>query len=274
MVVTGRRPSSLWWISLLAVSYYVPFLSQAFIERRGDLSSFTRVARRNRIPNCTLLRVSDYSPSTSTAPSILAKAGGILYKTSVFSRDEYATISKEVKSFSNTLRDETASSVAQHRLGTVLPKDSPALGIFRSGSLSRLVEQVSGQDDMNDYELSLDIPVEIRVYEKTGACMAWHVDTVLYDPPQVELIWTLENTSDCVTMWKDSDDNVRSVETDRNSAILLQAGGPSHCVTSLKRGRRTIVKCAFVQKGSIYQEGLHKDQFGPTQKKKGKRRKR
>jgi hypothetical protein len=206
---------------------------------------------------------------TSTA-SIIEKSGGILYRTSVFVKDEYAVIAEDVASFSSKLHQETASSVAKYRLGTSLPPDSATFQAFQHGSLSRLVEKVAG----SDYVLSPHIPVEIRVYEKTGACMAWHVDDVLYDPPQLEVVWTLENTSDCVTMWKQLDGSVRSVETDRNSVLLLSAGGPSHCVTSLKRGQRTIVKCAYVQKGASYLEGVHVNQFGSSKRKKVRKQKR
>jgi hypothetical protein len=202
--------------------------------------------------------------------STIDKSGGILYRTSVFDKDEYATIAKDIASFSSKLHQETASSVAKYRLGTSLPPDSATFQAFQHGSLSRLVEKVAG----SDYVLSPHIPVEIRVYEKAGACMAWHCDDVLYDPPQLEVVWTLENTSDCVTLWEQSDGNVQSVETERNSVLLLSAGGPSHCVTSLKRGRRTIVKCAYVQKGASYLEGGQTNQFGSSKRKKVRKQKR
>lgn len=206
----------------------------------------------------------------AAATSLLEKAGGILYRTSVVSKDEYAAIGQDVAAFSTKLQEETSSTVAQFRMGTCLPQNSATVHIFQNGGLCRLVKQVAGPD----YELSSQIPVEMRVYEKPGACMAWHVDDILYDPPQLEVVWTLENNSDCVTKWKEPDKGIRSVETERNSVILLQAGGPSHCVTSLKRGQRTIVKCAFVRKDATYREGTHTDQFGPAKQKKGRRRKR
>jgi hypothetical protein len=104
--------------------------------------------------------------------------------------------------------------------------------------------------------------------------MAWHVNDVLYSPPQREFVRTLENASDCVTMRKQLDESVRSVETDRTFVLLLSGGGPAHCLTSLKRGQRTIVKCAHVQKGASYQEGFQMNRLGSskrktTQKQKG-----
>jgi hypothetical protein len=227
----------------------------------------TALATTRTRPSASALGV-DYDASPS---SVIDKSGGILYRTSVFTKDEYAKIAEDVASFSSKLHHETASSVAKYRLGTSLPPDSATFQAFQDGSLSRLVEQLAG----SNYVLSPHIPVEIRVYEKAGACMAWHVDDVLYDPPQLEVVWTLENDSDCVTMWKESGGSVLSVETDRNSVLLISAGGPSHCVTSLKRGQRTIVKCAYVQKGASYQEGIQsKNQFGSSKKKKVRKEKR
>jgi len=183
------------------------------------------------------------------------------------------------------LKPETPSSVATNRVGFALPPGCRTVALFRSGSLRKLVQQqhrqqqhdvlrrrdtaiTSDSDDDCDceydhYELSRDLPVEVRVYGE-GSSMAWHVDDVLYDPvPQIEIVWTLENTSDAVTIWKlqekrkeesgDSDNNdndnsniIRSIETDRNSALMLRAGGAPHCVTKLRHGRRVIIKCAFV----------------------------
>jgi hypothetical protein len=103
--------------------------------------------------------------------------------------------------------------------------------------------------------------------------MAWHKDDILYDPPQVEAVVTIENSSNCVTMWERGE-QLASQETDPNSVLLLQAGagGPLHCVTSLKRGRRVILKCAFASSDASFQEGIHKDQFGESKTRKKKRK--
>ena len=59
--------------------------------------------------------------------------------------------------------------------------------------------------------------------------MLWHKDTVLTEPPQLELVYTLENTSDSVTRWATShldvlNCRVQEVWTAPNSALLVQAG--------------------------------------------------
>ena len=149
------------------------------------------------------------------------------------------------------------------------------------------------------------------MYEKIGAGMGWHVDDVLYRPEaQVEVVLTLENTSDCSTMWRTPrrcddrssssssgdesvvDDgplerrrlrpirrseelreyDVRSVETTPNSALILRAGGVEHKVTPLTSGRRTILKMAFVRQGSALVEDMavHASHHRPDDGKKGK----
>lgn len=236
----------------------------------------TSLTTNNR---CRPLRVAPLQSSSSKAAtriklSELDRRHGILYRKSVFSKEEYATIADEIRAYvsSGTLVAETTSSVAMNRLGVALPsKTSDTVEIIKNGSLCQLVQSVVGPD----YMVSDDIPVEIRVYEKMGAGMQWHVDDVLYDPPQVEVVWTLENTSDCVTMWKTTaSKDVNSVESEPNSVILLKAGesGPPHCVTSLKRGRRVIVKCAFIKRGATALEALTNEQFGPATKKRKKKR--
>jgi hypothetical protein len=200
----------------------------------------------------------------------LDKSGGVLYRQSIFSNDELSAIKDEVAYFMSRLNEEKTSSVAHNRFGASLSPECETVRILREGSISKLVKKVAG----SEMELSSQLPVEIRTYEKTGAGMAWHEDDVVYDPPQVEAVITLENSSDCQTLWKDPTGLIESKETDPNSVLLLKAGGPSHCVTSLKRGRRVILKCAYAANGSVFQEGVHKDQFGASKKNSKKRRKK
>mmetsp|Transcript_15418 Transcript_15418/g.35423 ORF Transcript_15418/g.35423 Transcript_15418/m.35423 type:complete len:109 (+) Transcript_15418:502-828(+) len=106
--------------------------------------------------------------------------------------------------------------------------------------------------------------------------MEWHVDDVLYNPPQVEVVWTLENTSDCQTMWKNEKGAICSIETDPNSLLLLEAGGAPHAVSSLSNGKRVIIKCAYALNGATFQKEKFVSQFGNKRKSlvKHKRRKK
>lgn len=122
--------------------------------------------------------------------------------------------------------------------------------------------------------------------------MEWHKDDALYDPEQIEVVLTIENNSDCVTKWDLPNDSTNNdnkkgdgtnakrveVETDPNSAIFIKAGenGVSHFVSSLKSGRRCILKFVFIQEGATLLDDAkyHVDQFNSPKKKKQKKKKK
>ena len=256
-----RRPSGCQWqssLTLLLFALCMPTLIFALSNYNDFDPNYHRQFRANG--------------------SLLDQAGGILYRQSIFTPQEFATIQSEVAEWKKNLQEETSSSVAQNRLGVEVPRDSETVQILQTGSMGQWVQKVAGSSSTT-MELSSDLPVEIRTYEKMGAGMAWHEDDILYDPPQVEVVITLENTSDCRTMWKypksgsNNDDNQEVVakETDPNSVLILLAGGPSHCVSSLKRGKRVILKCAYASKDAVYRQDLHMNQF-QGQKTKSKSR--
>jgi hypothetical protein len=193
----------------------------------------------------------------------------VLYRTSVVPKDDFSLIQQHASSLlllggsrdHPRLCDE-ASSVAVGRQGMTLDRATPdrlttkaaAAPAFQLVQILDLhVKKILLKQTGREYRLCDDVPAELRVYQKRGAGMAWHQDDVLYDPPQVEVVFTIENTSNCATRWKkgpDDDDDEASVETDPNSALVIAAGGPWHCVTSLQRGRRVIVKLAYVLPGA------------------------
>lgn len=224
--------------------------------------------------HCSALEATNFPSDvekSSQRKSLLEKHGNALYKESIFSPEEYTTIRQELSHCLNYLQEESKSSIAQNRLGVKIAPDSGIIQILQTGSLHRFIEKVTG----GVYELSPDLPVEVRSYEREGAGMAWHVDDVLYHPPQIEVIWTLENDSDCVTMWKETNTNrMRTIETEPNSVVLLLAGAASHCVTHLKRGKRIILKCAYAEKSSSYLSGLHQNQFEGKKKRRWKKKRR
>jgi len=87
--------------------------------------------------------------------------------------------------------------------------------------------------------------------------MDWHIDDVLFSPfPQLEVVFTIDNTSNCLTKWCNSHDfeneEVVAVETEPNSALIIPAGGAIHKVSPLKYGKRTIIKFAYVQEKSNF----------------------
>eukprot|EP00534_Pseudo-nitzschia_fraudulenta_P002107 CAMPEP_0201125934 /NCGR_PEP_ID=MMETSP0850-20130426/23842_1 /ASSEMBLY_ACC=CAM_ASM_000622 /TAXON_ID=183588 /ORGANISM="Pseudo-nitzschia fraudulenta, Strain WWA7" /LENGTH=256 /DNA_ID=CAMNT_0047394153 /DNA_START=363 /DNA_END=1130 /DNA_ORIENTATION=- len=199
---------------------------------------------------------------------MLEKAGGVSYRQSVCTPQEMDSIRKDLSLVLKRHLTKERSSIAQNRFGATLTKDQTGetIRILEEGSIYRLVQRLAGSSSSHNQggnkariDLSREIPVEVRLYEQAGASMAWHRDDIMYDPPQLEVVFTFENNSNCVTMWKVEQvgnqnnnkngmhqDEMHSQETNPNSLLLLLAGGPEHCVTSLKRGRRVILKCAYV----------------------------
>ncbi|KAG7347405.1 hypothetical protein IV203_016110 [Nitzschia inconspicua] len=232
--------------------------------------------RRNLCPPRNEVLKRD-SHRTSSFATVFAK-DGVLYRQSVCTKDEMESIQQELPGAMKSLTQEQ-SSIAQHRFGASISKQpgSAILDILERGSIYSLVQRAvisSLVDSSPKIRLSQNIPVEVRLYQKPGASMAWHQDDILYDPPQIEIVFTVENTSDCATLWK-VEHGLHSQETHPNSLLMLQAGGPEHCVTSLRRGRRVILKCAYIMEGATFLGGEnYKYQFGESKTTSGSQKKK
>ena len=197
---------------------------------------------------------------------------GVLYRQSVCTKEELYAIQYELAEAMKQVSEER-SSIAQHRTGATLSRNGEIAKILQQGSIFSLVQRAVGNDIGLEMKVAEEIPIEMRIYERAGASMAWHVDDILYDPPQIEIVFTVENTSDCATLWKVAS-NMHRQETHPNSIIVLKAGGPEHCVTALKRGRRVIVKCAYVLEGAKFVGEEYQNQFKEASrvKSRGKRK--
>lgn len=90
-----------------------------------------------------------------------------------------------------------------------------------------------------------EFPIEHRIYPNGSKGMNWHVDTLLYDLPQYEGVFTVNNNSDSVTEW--IDDNIKRQWTEPNSLLLVKAQGDYHHVTPVNRGMREILKLIYTQ---------------------------
>lgn len=100
--------------------------------------------------------------------------------------------------------------------------------------------------------------------------MEWHIDDVLYKPEQIEVVYTIDNVSDCMTLWHSQEQQqslvndekqkslIHSVQTTPNSAILIKAGSVMHKVSPLTVGKRTILKMAFVLESAVMDKSMMK----------------
>lgn len=91
------------------------------------------------------------------------------------------------------------------------------------------------------------IPIDYRIYE-VGGSMEWHRDTIMnnLEHPQIEIVFTLENSSDSRTEWIDDDTKEHhSIWAKPNSIIITQGGGAYHRVLPVTNGFRSIIKIAY-----------------------------
>ena len=92
-----------------------------------------------------------------------------------------------------------------------------------------------------------DFPIEFRVYPTGSQGMKCHKDTLLYEKPQYEMVYTIENESDSYTNWYSYLGWNNKIYTKPNSLIIVKAQENIHCVSSINEGYRTILKLIYTQ---------------------------
>ena len=115
------------------------------------------------------------------------RSGGILYKQSVLTPNEYTSILNELQSMNLIMEDEKESSFASNRVGAEIIYESEIYKILSSegGSLCRLINSLADadlvdNDDVDDFGrfgkmiLAPDIPIEVcklSVNQRTTKCI-------------------------------------------------------------------------------------------------------
>lgn len=102
-----------------------------------------------------------------------------------------------------------------------------------------------------------EFPIEYRIYPTHSPGMHCHIDTLLYELPQYEAVYTIHNDSDSITNWYDKNLNNNKISTEPNSLLLVRANGNKHCVSKLNRGTRSILKLIYTQTDKINNRYLH-----------------
>ena len=92
-----------------------------------------------------------------------------------------------------------------------------------------------------------NFPIEFRVYPTGSEGMKCHKDTLLYEEPQYEMVYTIENESDSYTNWYSYLGWNNKIYTKPNSLIIVKAQENIHCVSPVKEGFRTILKLIYTQ---------------------------
>ena len=94
-------------------------------------------------------------------------------------------------------------------------------------------------------------PIEQRIYPNGSKGMNWHIDTLMYDKPQYEAVYTIRNNTDSLTEWIDDNNKIHSVWTKPNSIMIVKAQGYKHHVTPVNDGEREILKLIYTQSDNI-----------------------
>ena len=103
-----------------------------------------------------------------------------------------------------------------------------------------------------------EFPIEHRFYHKESSGMRWHKDTLLYEKPQYEAIYTIDNQSNSVTQWKDDNGKTHEIWTEPNSLLVVKAQGYEHHVTPPESGEREILKIIYTQTNTV-NENYHRE---------------
>ena len=166
----------------------------------------------------------------------------VYFFTNVLPQEEYDNILKECKLLQPYLVEE--NTAIANRKTIVIDKNSYLNNIFYGVKFLNYLHKILGFK----VKPSNNLPIEFRIYEKGGK-MNWHrdyVDKVVKNCPQIEIVFTLENTSDSKTVWIDDNTNIKhDIITENNSIIITQGNGAYHMVTPVFVGYRSIIKIAY-----------------------------
>lgn len=94
-------------------------------------------------------------------------------------------------------------------------------------------------------------PIEHRIYPVESNGMPMHIDTLLYEKPQYEAIYTIRNKSNSFTGWFDGNGDYNKIWTKPNSLLVVKAQGFKHHVTPPIVGEREILKLIYTQTDKI-----------------------
>lgn len=168
------------------------------------------------------------------------KANSLLYRENFVDDAVFQELREECRGLRRFFKREL-DCIATGRMGCCVDARSLAHRGMTSPEISEALSSITGRTLVPS-----EFPVELRMYT-TNAEMGWHQDDTLYVEPQVEVVLTLENTSDSETEWIDARGERHAQWMAPNSALIVSAGdeGPLHRVTPLRRGERTILKMAY-----------------------------
>ena len=167
----------------------------------------------------------------------------ILYIKDALSYDDFLKINKECLNIYPKLVPD--NSIAKNRLHVIIPKNNIIEKIFYGNKFMNLLKNNIGLN----VKPSKVLPIEFRYYI-INSSMNWHRDQVItkniYNCPQIEVVYTVHNTSDSKTEWvNDKNGYINEIYSFPNSIMITQGNSSFHRVTPITNGNRSIIKIAY-----------------------------
>ncbi len=158
---------------------------------------------------------------------------------------------KKVRTICSNISD---NNIKDEGFRKILPlKDENIDSIFYSNDCISRISNIVG----NNQIFKSNFPIEYRIYPHKSSGMNCHKDTLLYDKPQYEVVYTIDNDSDSYTKWYDYNGNKHNIYTKPNSLLIVKADGNIHCVSELTKGTRSILKLIYTQSNNINEKYKH-----------------
>jgi len=161
----------------------------------------------------------------------------------LLSNADYDIIVQETNKLCHQLADEPIDNTTVIRKKVEIEKESFIHRIFHGQPFIDKLNKILGMK----LEPSPLRTLEYRLYD-IGGHMDWHIDTRVTTKkcPQIEVVYTIENTSDSTTVWRENDTNIEhTISTTPNSVLITQGESVYHKVTPVTRGHRSIIKASY-----------------------------
>jgi len=183
-----------------------------------------------------IITISNTNKISNKISNTFNKNNGIIYLENIFDPSIFKQIKMECKNLNKNLKKDYL--INGKRFGTYI-KNGYIYNILHNIKFNNLINNI-----VNNNCIMSTFPIEYRLYPKGSNGMKWHSDTLLFDKPQYECVYTIENTSDSKTQYKNNNKTI-SLKTKPNSLLIVIANGPLHNVTPINVGYRTILKFIF-----------------------------
>lgn len=161
----------------------------------------------------------------------------------ILSDAEYDMVVHETNKLHHQLVNESTNTELLIRKKVEITKDSLLYHIFHGQSFIDKLNAILGIK----LEPSPIRTLEYRTYD-IGGHMEWHVDArvTTKQSAQIEVVYTIENTSDSTIVWRENDRNIEhTIMTTPNSVSITQGDSVFHKVTPVTYGKRSIIKASY-----------------------------